>query len=50
MARLKDKVCIVTGATSGIRRRTAEVFAQVVPQGPAARGPAAAPDGPIDGA
>ena len=27
MPRLQDKVCIVTGATSGIGRRTAEVFA-----------------------
>jgi len=27
MARLQDKVCIITGATSGIGRRTAEVFA-----------------------
>ena len=27
MARLQDKVCIVTGATSGIGKRTAEVFA-----------------------
>lgn len=27
MGRLQDKVCIVTGATSGIGRRTAEVFA-----------------------
>ena len=27
MARLQDKVCIVTGATSGIGRRTAELFA-----------------------
>jgi NAD(P)-dependent dehydrogenase (short-subunit alcohol dehydrogenase family) len=27
MARLRDKVCIITGATSGIGRRTAEVFA-----------------------
>jgi NAD(P)-dependent dehydrogenase (short-subunit alcohol dehydrogenase family) len=27
MARLQDKVCIVTGATSGIGRRTAEIFA-----------------------
>jgi NAD(P)-dependent dehydrogenase (short-subunit alcohol dehydrogenase family) len=27
MARLEDKVCIVTGATSGIGKRTAEVFA-----------------------
>ena len=26
MARLKDKVAIITGATSGIGRRTAEVF------------------------
>lgn len=27
MARLENKVCIITGATSGIGRRTAEVFA-----------------------
>ena len=27
MARLQDKVCIVTGATSGIGKRTAEIFA-----------------------
>jgi hypothetical protein len=27
MNRLKDKVCIITGATSGIGRRTAEIFA-----------------------
>ncbi|NJD32456.1 MAG: SDR family oxidoreductase [Gammaproteobacteria bacterium] len=27
MPRLQDKVCVVTGATSGIGRRTAEVFA-----------------------
>ena len=27
MARLEDKVCIITGATSGIGRRTAEIFA-----------------------
>jgi NAD(P)-dependent dehydrogenase (short-subunit alcohol dehydrogenase family) len=26
MARLKDKVCIITGATSGIGKRTAEIF------------------------
>ncbi|MGE0151417.1 MAG: SDR family NAD(P)-dependent oxidoreductase [Reyranellaceae bacterium] len=26
--RLKDKVCIITGATSGIGRRTAEIFAE----------------------
>jgi len=28
MSRLKDKICIVTGATSGIGKRTAEIFAQ----------------------
>jgi NAD(P)-dependent dehydrogenase (short-subunit alcohol dehydrogenase family) len=28
MDRLKNKVCIITGATSGIGKRTAEVFAQ----------------------
>ena len=27
MARLRDKVCIITGATSGIGKRTAEIFA-----------------------
>ena len=27
MARLKDKICIITGATSGIGKRTAEIFA-----------------------
>jgi NAD(P)-dependent dehydrogenase (short-subunit alcohol dehydrogenase family) len=27
MGRLQDKVCIVTGATSGIGKRTAEIFA-----------------------
>jgi len=27
MTRLQDKVCIITGATSGIGRRTAEIFA-----------------------
>jgi NAD(P)-dependent dehydrogenase (short-subunit alcohol dehydrogenase family) len=27
MARLKDKVCIITGATSGIGKRTTEIFA-----------------------
>ena len=36
-----SKVCIAIGATGGIGRRTAKVFARVVPQGPAARGPAA---------